>query len=219
MMESEAVSKNRTWTIIGLAIAFLGIPAITTALRPLASTSDQWVVFRELSILALTGLLLWVVVKKEGLPLSSIGLAFERPWRALLTGLAYTVLFFALLLGVLAVYQLLGVKYGEGASISHALPVALLTVIRAGISEEIIYRGYLLERLESLSGSKWLAGAVSVAAFAGFHYSQGWPGIVIAGVLGAAITGLYWWKRALLPLIIAHFMVDFIPNVLGPLLG
>lgn len=213
------VTNTRPWTYLGLLIALFGIPVIVTALRPLAAASDQWVVVRELSILALTGLLLWIVVKKEGLPLSSIGLTFERPWRAVVTGLAYTVLFFALLVGVLAAYQAMGVKYGEGVSIAHALPVVLLTVIRAGISEEIFYRGYLLERLESLSGSKWIAGAVSVAAFAGFHYSQGWPGIVIAGVLGAAITGLYWWKRALLPLIIGHFMVDFIPNVLGPLLG
>lgn len=211
--------KNRNWTYFGLLLALFGIPAIVTALRPLASTSDQWVVVRELAILALTGLLLWIVVKKEQLPLSSIGLTFERPWRAILIGLGYTILFFALLVGVLALYQALGVKYGEGASIAHALPVALLTVIRAGISEEIFYRGYLLERIEGLSGSKLIAGLISVIAFAGFHYSQGWPGIVIAGVLGAAMTGLYWWKRALLPLIIAHFMVDFIPNVLGPLLG
>lgn len=211
--------RNRNWTYLGLLIALFGIPIIVTTLRPLAAASDQWIVVRELAILALTGFLLWLVVKKEALPLTSIGLAFDRPLRALLFGIGYTVLFFALLVGVLAVYQAMGIRYGEGASIAHALPVALLTVIRAGVSEEIFYRGYLLERMESLSGSKWAAGAISVVAFAGFHYSQGWPGIVIAGVLGAAMTGLYWWKRALLPLIIAHFMVDFIPNVLGPLLG
>lgn len=211
--------STNSWTYLGLAIALFGIPLIATVFRPLAATSDQWVVIRELSILSLTAFLLWLVVRKEGLPLTSIGLSFERPGRAVLVGLGYTVLFFLLVIGVLAAYQAMGVRYGEGAAIARALPVVFLTVLRAGISEEIFYRGYLLERLESLSGSKWLAGAVSVAAFAGFHYSQGWPGIVIAGVLGAAMTALYWRKRALLPLIIAHFMVDFIPNVLGPLLG
>lgn len=211
--------KIQSWTIAGLTIAFLGIPAITTAFRPLALVSDQWVVVREIAILALTAALLWIVVRKEGKPLSSIGLTFDRPLRAVGMGLVYTVLFILLLLGLLAIYQALGVRYGEGASIARALPVTLLTVVRAGISEEIFYRGYLLERLAGLSGSKWVASIVSVAAFAGFHYSQGWPGIVLAGVLGAAMTGLYWRKRALLPLIVAHFMVDFIPNVLGPLLS
>lgn len=214
---SQSTSKN--WTYFGVVIALFGIPAIATAFRPMAITSDLWVVIRELCILCLTAFLLWIVVRKESLSLTSIGLSFDRPGRSLLFALVYTVFFFALLFAILAAYQAMGVKYGEGASIAHALPVAFLTVVRAGISEEIFYRGFLLERLSSLSGSRWVASLVSIAAFAGFHFSQGWPGIVIAGLLGAAMTGLYWWRRALLPLIIAHFLVDFVPNVLGPLLG
>ena len=37
-------------------------------------------------------------------------------------------------------------------------------------------------------------------------------------VIGAIATAIYLWKRNLLILIIAHFMVDFIPNVLLPLI-
>jgi len=38
-------------------------------------------------------------------------------------------------------------------------------------------------------------------------------------VLGAALTAFYLWKRDLLAAIIAHFLVDFIPNVALPALS
>lgn len=214
-----ADTKSRAWTCTGLLVAFLGIPLITTLYRCMQPAGEIWLVVRELLILGLTGSLLWIVVKKERQPLSSIGLKFDRLGMSVLVGLGYTVLLFALLLGILTIYQQLGISYGEGTSISKSLPVAALIVVRAGISEEVLYRGYALERVALLTGSKWIASIVAVAAFALFHFSQGMPGIFIAGAMGTALTVLYWWKRSLLPLIIAHFMVDFVPNVLGPLLG
>ena len=63
------------------------------------------------------------------------------------------------------------------------------------------------------------AAALSLAAFAGFHYRQGAPGIVLALVLGGLITLFYLWKRNLLAAMFAHFLVDFVPNVLVPLAG
>jgi membrane protease YdiL (CAAX protease family) len=44
-------------------------------------------------------------------------------------------------------------------------------------------------------------------------------GVFLALVLGAILTGFYLWKRNLLAVIVAHFMVDFIPNILFPLLS
>jgi len=38
-------------------------------------------------------------------------------------------------------------------------------------------------------------------------------------VLGSIITGYYLWKRDLLAAMFAHFLVDFVPNVLLPALG
>jgi membrane protease YdiL (CAAX protease family) len=58
-----------------------------------------------------------------------------------------------------------------------------------------------------------------LAAFAGFHFRQGLAGIFLALVLGGIITGYYLWKRDLVATIFAHFLVDFVPNVLLPALG
>jgi membrane protease YdiL (CAAX protease family) len=96
--------------------------------------------------------------------------------------------------------------------------VSLLLYARAGIAEEIFYRGYAIERIEALTGNRAIAAAVPLLIFAGSHFSQGGAGILITFVIGAIATAIYLWKRNLLILIIAHFMVDFIPNVLLPLI-
>jgi len=184
-----------------------------------AAPTNATIACREIAILLLTAILLWIVVKREQLPLSSIGLRFDRPGRSLGWGLILAIILFAVILAILAAYSSLGIKYGEGAKIAPSLLVTLLTVIRAGISEEVFYRGFALERLQSLSGSKWIAAAISLLLFAGFHYRQGLAGVFIALVVGAAITLFYMWKRDLLAAVIAHFLVDFTPNVLFPLLG
>ena len=214
------VSKSRNWTWIGLAIALFGLPAIVALYNwQVSAPSNATIALREILILGLTGLLLWIVVKRERLPLTSIGLGFDRPGRSVLRGLALLVVLFVVLLGILAGYSALGIKYGEGAKIAPSLWVALLTVVRAGISAEVFYRGFALERLESLSGSKRAATAIVILFFAAFHYRQGLAGIFIALVIGAILTLFYLWKRDLLAAIVAHFMVDFIPNVALPLLG
>jgi membrane protease YdiL (CAAX protease family) len=217
-MTSRLDSK---WTFAGLAIALLGIPAVTTLHRMLAPDpmASSAIVVRELSILAITGLLLWLVVSRERLPLSSIGIRTDRLGRSLGWGILFAVVSFAAAIGMLAAYSALGIHYGEGQSISRTLPVTSLTVLRAGISEEVMYRGYAIERLQSLTGSKWIAAGIALVLFAAFHFRQGWAGMLIALVLGAVLTAFYLWKRDLVANIIAHFTVDFVPNVLLPLLG
>jgi membrane protease YdiL (CAAX protease family) len=217
-MSSSSTSR---WTVAGLTIALLGIPAATTLHRMLAPDplASGGIVARELGILALTALLLWIVVKGERLPLKSIGFRTDRLGKSLAWGVALAVVCFAAVIGCLAVYSVIGVHYGEGQSISRTLPVTLLAVIRAGISEEVLYRGYAIERLQALTGNKWAAAAISLLLFAGFHFRQGFAGIVIAFVAGAVLTGFFLWKRNLISNMLAHFLVDFIPNVLLASLG
>ena len=214
-------ASSRTWTTVGLCVALFGIPAITILHRMLAPDplASSGIVIRELAILALTAALLAIVVKGERLPLTSIGIRTDRVGRSLLWGMPFAVACLAAVIACLAIYGALGVHYGEGQSISRALPVTILTVLRAGISEEVLYRGYAIERLQRITGSKWIAAVVPLILFAAFHYRQGLAGIGIAFVAGAVLTGLYLWKRDLIANMFAHFLVDFIPNVVLPLLG
>lgn len=212
-------TETRGWTIAGLAIALLGIPTVTTLHRMLAPDplASGGIVLRETAILALTAALLWIVAKGERLPLTSIGIRTDRIGRSLGWGVLFAVACFAAVIGILAVYSSMGIHYGEGKSISRTLPVTSLAVLRAGISEEVLYRGYAIERLQRITGSKWIAAAISLVLFAGFHFRQGLAGVGIALIAGALLTAFYLWKRDLIANIFAHFLVDFIPNVVLPL--
>ena len=213
--------SSRGWPFAGLALALFGIPAATTAHRILAPDplATGGIVAREVAILALTALLLWIVVKGERLPLSSIGIRTTGIARSLAWGVALAIICFAAAIGCLAIYGAMGIHYGEGQAISRALPVTTLAVVRAGISEEVLYRGFAIERLQAITGNTSLAAGISLILFAAFHFRQGLAGVVLALVLGAVLTGFYLWKRDLISNMFAHFLVDFIPNVLLVVLG
>jgi len=217
-----SVSASRAWTRVGLAIALFGIPVAVGGYYLLAPEKTAGAtVLRELLILALTASLLWIVIAKEKLPLASIGIRREGMGRSLAWAIGLTIVIFAALIAVLAIFAAFGVRYGQGESttISPSIWVTLLTVVRAGVSEEIFYRGFAIERLQTLTGSKWIAAIIPLLMFAGFHFRQGFPGVLLALVLGAIFTGFYLWKRNLVAAIAAHFLVDFVPNVLLPLVG
>jgi len=89
---------------------------------------------------------------------------------------------------------------------------------RAGVLEELFYRGYAIERLEALGLNRFWAGIIPLLIFGVAHWTGGWANIVIALVLGAVLTLFYLWRRDLVANMIGHFMVDFIANVLPRLL-
>jgi membrane protease YdiL (CAAX protease family) len=167
--------RARSWTWAGLSIALFGLPLIVFVYRLAASDPGAGgaVALREALILALVAALLWIVRSREGLPLSSIGIGPGGLWRSLAWGLACFVLVAAGLAACLGVFAMLGVHYGQGgAPLSASLWGALLTVTRAGVAEEVFYRGYAIERLEALTGSRWIAALIPLICFAAFHIGR-----------------------------------------------
>ena len=211
---------NRAWTYIGLAIALFGAPAVVILFKLAGFTRADFgaTVVRELIILALVAILLWIIRSREKLPLSSIGLRPQKIIPAILWSLAVMLLFGVGIAACLVSLPLVGLSYGSSSGPAVPLGVSLLLYARAGIAEEVFYRGYAIERIEALTGNRAVAAAIPLLIFAGSHFSQGLAGIIITFVIGAIATAIYLWKRNLLILILAHFMVDFIPNVLLPLL-
>jgi membrane protease YdiL (CAAX protease family) len=69
-----------------------------------------------------------------------------------------------------------------------ALAMALILPLTASIPEEIIYRGFLIGRLETIFGKTSAAPVLAVAVqsviFALIHFSWGIGGILLAGVMG-----------------------------------
>jgi membrane protease YdiL (CAAX protease family) len=70
-----------------------------------------------------------------------------------------------------------------------AIAMALVLPLAAAIPEEIIYRGFLIGRLEAIFGDRLAAPVLAVAVqsliFALIHFQWGIGGVLLAGVMGA----------------------------------
>jgi membrane protease YdiL (CAAX protease family) len=166
----------------------------------------------------LVALSLFVIIRiGEGLPLSSIGLGTARLGKSILWGFLLGVV--CLLVGGLLVF-LTGYTGGEVGKAFDKLPTWLLSliVLRAGVVEELCYRGYAIERLHALGLPRGLAAGVPLLIFAVGHWTGGWANILIALVLGAMLALFFIWRRDLIANMIGHWFVDFVGNVLPRLI-
>jgi uncharacterized protein len=175
--------------------------------------------WRELVFWALTLVLLAYVLLVERRPLSSIGL--KRPnWKTAAFGaLGAIVMVGGMAFIYLVVYPALGLSPSEpGMAAVTALPfwLRVMIVVRAAVFEEIYFRGFAIERLTDILGSRWGAAAISFVAFTAEHLGYwGWAHLMIAGFGGIILTGLYLWRRDLGANIIAHLLTDAVGFLLG----
>lgn len=158
-------------------------------------------------------ILLWLT-SVEHLPLSSIG--FRRPtWKSVLFGfLAAIVITVIMTLQFAVVIPLLHLSQSAAVAQQQAILKTpfwyrILTLLRAAVVEEIIFRGYLIEKIRQVSGSTGLAVAVSVLAFTCAHL-RGWGPVHLIPVaaFGLVLALLYVWRRDLPSNILAHFLSD-----------
>jgi len=222
-MESTISRKNVTPTVVGLVIALFALPVFMAVYRAITGEnhSNEQVLARELAVFLLVGLLLWIVKRWEHLPLSSIGLHVNMLRGSLLRGLWLAVVVLAVTVGLYLLLRKVGVHLGEerGSVFHPSLLVVTVSMLRAGVAEETFYRGFAIERLQSITGSKLLAGLVPLTIFAMSHFRQGIGGIVAVFVVGGILTVAYMKFRDLVANITAHFLGDFVLNVVLPLVG
>lgn len=214
-MEQPKNISSFTW--IGLLISMFSINSINLVFKSIygSQLNNSQMILKELLIFGVVGILLFYIIPKEKLTLSSIGLHGRHWGKSLLWALLLVVVGFALVLGCIELSKLAGWKFGESKAFDKlsAFVITFIT-IRAGVAEEIFMRGFLLERLTSITGKKWIAFLISTIPFGLFHYTQGYAGILISTVAGGMFALFYFWKKDLKANIIGHFLIDFIPNVL-----
>jgi membrane protease YdiL (CAAX protease family) len=201
-----------------------GVPTMTGLLLALAGPSLLVIVaarvfgeFPPLGILLLlhlvlcsfAGMVLYVVIRWERLPLSSIGL--RRPgWSTAISGL---------LLGLGTLYVLPLVThplmnalalggFEPGLRKIARLPdwFRVFVAVTAGPVEETLYRGYAVERLATIMGRRWLGGLIAAIAF-GLAHIPNWglgPSLAADLPFGVVMTLFYLWKRDLVANAIAH---------------
>lgn len=212
--ESAPASRLSRATWLGLFLSLFGMLLIRQAVSYFLPTPTfTAAIWKELLIWLSAAILLALVRRGEGMPLQSIGIGTSRLWKSILWG--FVIAMMCALAGGVLVY-LTGYGHGPASTAFDKLPLWLITliVIRAGVVEELFYRGYAIERLQTLGLSRWASAAIPLVIFAVGHWTGGWANILIAFVLGAILAGFYLWRRDLVANMIGHFLVDFVSNVL-----
>lgn len=93
------------------------------------------------------------------------------------------------------------------------VPVLLLAAVKASVLEEFIVVAYLFNKLEQLKvPAKWQI-AISATVRGAYHLYQGFGGFVGNLAMGLLFGYLYKKHGRLLPLLIAHFILDFVAFV------
>ena len=166
------------------------------------------------ALIWLSAVTLLVIIRRgERLPMRSIGLGTARWWKSILWGFVITIVS-ATAVGILAF--LTGYGHGPGSAAFEKLPVWLITLIvfRAGVVEELFYRGYAIERLQMIGLGRFWSVTIPLVIFSLGHWSGGAANILIALAAGVILTGFYLWRRDLVANMIGHGSVDFVANVL-----
>ncbi|MFC3518108.1 CPBP family intramembrane glutamic endopeptidase [Streptomonospora nanhaiensis] len=80
--------------------------------------------------------------------------------------------------------------------------------VTAGVSEELLYRAFLVAFGTALGLPVWLAAIASCVLFAVAHVYQGWWGLVGPGLLGALFMVLFLGTGSILLPVLLHILVD-----------
>jgi len=173
--------------------------------------------------LCVTLILFWAAARLRGAAWKTFGIQRPINWiRMIVFSLGSTFLII-LALDFLAdiLYQVLPTAeppdMSRFAALEGNLPNLILNVlfiwITAGFLEELIWRGYLMNRLRDLFGKTWIASVItafcSAALFGIVHYYQGPSGMLVTGITGLSFSLAFLVvKRKLWPLVIAHGLIN-----------
>jgi membrane protease YdiL (CAAX protease family) len=207
--------SRATWA--GLAISLLAMVAIRQLFAFFVPETTFATAILKEALIWVSALALIVIIRRgEHLPLRSIGLGTARWWRSILWGFIIAIVS-TVVVGALA--YLTGYGHGPGSAAFEKLPLWLITAIvfRAGVAEELFYRGYAIERLQSIGLNRFWSVVIPLVIFSLGHWSGGAANILIAFAAGLILTGFYLWRRDLVANMIGHGLVDFVANVLPKL--
>lgn len=136
-------------------------------------------------------------------------------WKNFAIGIIFlfsAIMVMNLLANILGNYNIFNVE-----DITYLLPRTLserifwiILSISAGIAEELAFRGFVLTRMEILTGSIWPGVIIGSACFGIGHLYQGWSGVILIAIYGAMFSLLFYARGSLIPCIVAHILQDIL---------
>lgn len=215
---ANSYSRLPLWVIVlGLAMAYS--PMFLNRIARALGAQWDWMGGPESVLVwnwAVTIVLLAFVLLVERRGLSSIG--FRKPG---VLDIVLAIVFWIVSVAASSfVHSMLPPPPSDGLEImlKFSIPVLVLIVFTASITEEIFYRGYAIERLAELSGSLWVAAIISFVLFLLPHIAFFGPHwMLYQGVGVVLLYVLYLWRRNLWACMLLHFLSNLM--ILFPALG
>jgi len=169
-------------------------------------------------------LVAWISLRLRGVQWKQIGFTRYRTWAMTLLlgiGCGITMELFDLFVKQPLLTRLLGKPPDLSGfpavrgNLKFALAVVLLVWILAAFGEELVYRGYLMNRVADLgrgTRNAWIVSLILTSVLFGFsHYQQGLTGIIEEGSDGLILGAIYLTcRRNLAVPIVAHGVCDTI---------
>jgi len=195
----------------------LGFGGVATGpIKSNANTAYQWLDILDDLVDVLGGVLpaflaLVLLLRTPGGPGFGIGLDRLR-LRELLQGCGFAALIGVPGLGLVFVARELNLNaqivVTDFPDVWYRIPMLLLSAVQQGAAEEIVVCAYVLTRLAQLGWSNQRALAVAAVLRGSYHLYQGY-----GGFFGNLVMGLIfgWWfqrTRRVVPLIVAHSVID-----------
>lgn len=222
------VGQSALYSVLSLVRASLRTTPVgqqQTQLNPARDAEAAWdALYRFLNIafsLAVVALAIYLLWEPGRNALRRIGLDFRRfggdTARALLVAAVIGIPGLALY----AVSRMIGLNLAVVASPLDAawwvVPLLVLAAVRAGLTEEVIFLAYLFDRLRRLGWSDWTIILSTAALRGAYHAYQGYGAIVGNIAMGVVFGWCYRRWGRVMPLVIAHTLLDIVAFVGYPL--
>ncbi len=223
-----SVGRSALYSVLSLVQALTREQSLgeqSTSLNPGANAQDFWDVlyqflgqFFALAPIALAVYFLWEPGRSA---FRRIGLDFRHFGRNLGGGVLLVAVIGIPGLGLYAAGRAMGITVQVDASPLDpswwTIPLLLLAAVRAGLTEEIVFIGYLFDRLRRLGWSTWTIILSTAALRGAYHAYQGFGAIVGNIAMGIVFGWVYQRWGRVMPLVIAHTLIDVIAFIGYPL--
>lgn len=196
-----------------------------TQLNPSRDALVFWdVLYQVLAVffgLALVAMVIYLLWEPGGNALRRIGLDFTRFGGDLGRGLLLAAAIGIPGLALYAIGRALGITVAVVASPLDAgwyvVPLLILAAVRAGLTEEVIFIAYLFDRLRRLGWSWWTIILATAGLRAAYHAYQGFGAMLGNFVMGVVFGWCYRRWGRVMPLVIAHALLDIVAFVGYPI--
>lgn len=223
-----SVGRSAVYSVLSLVQALTREQSLgdqSTSLNPGANAAQFWDVldqfmsqFFAFAPIVLAIYLLWEPGRSA---FRRIGLDFRVFGRDLGSGLLLVAVIGIPGLGLYVVGRALGITVQVDAAPLDGswwtIPLLLLAAVRAGLTEEVIFIGYLFDRLRRLGWGTWTIILSTAALRGAYHAYQGWGPIGGNIAMGIVFGWVYHRWGRVMPLVVAHTAIDVIAFIGYPL--